>query len=127
MGEVIEEIGTMLLHESPVLTGAFRRSIRIFADDVEHFPGEPLPAAKRYVFLSTAPYSRKIEGDVNRKPQSDQAPDGVFEVVAGLAHHRFGNTADIRFGWEAVETRRRPGQGARRARLKPKAEPRRSS
>ena len=104
-----------------MLTGAFRRSIRIFADDVEHFPGEPLPAAKRYVFLSTAPYSRKIEGDVNRKPQSDQAPDGVFEVVAGLAHHRFGNTADIRFGWEAVN---KAAAGAGRAARKAEAESR---
>ncbi|MBO0904216.1 hypothetical protein [Jiella sonneratiae] len=103
-GEVIEWIGAELLKASPVLTGAYQRAHRLFVDGVEHTPGDPLPAgAKRFVFLNLAPYSRKIEGDVDRAPLSSQAPAGVFEVVAAMANRRFGNTADIRFGWEAVE------------------------
>ncbi|MCE7028937.1 hypothetical protein [Jiella avicenniae] len=109
MREVLVYIGEQLLQASPVLTGRYSRSHILLVDGVEHLTTDDLPEdAGEYVFLNTQPYSRKIEGAGGRPPLSDQAPDGVFEVIAGMAHHRFGNIADIRFGWRALADA--PGQ-----------------
>jgi hypothetical protein len=91
-------IGEQLVLHAPVLSGEYQRSFRFYADGKEIDPGAPAPTAREYVFLSAVPYARKIE-----RGHSDQAPNGVFEVVAGLAKGRFGNTANIRFSYRTPE------------------------
>jgi hypothetical protein len=92
--ECLRWIGEQLIINSPVRTGRFRDSIIMLADGVEIDPGEfkTVPRAQEYVFVSTVPYARKIERGL-----SDQAPEGVFEVVADLAKRRFGNIASIKY------------------------------
>lgn len=94
--DVFRWVGEQLVIHSPVLTGRFQRSHVFLADGVEVEPGAPVPAAVEYVFVNTQPYARKIERGL-----SQQAPDGVYEVVAELASRRFGNIARIRFGYRA--------------------------
>lgn len=45
--------------------------------------------------VNLQPYSRKIE-----RGFSVQAPNGVYEVVARAARQRWGNVADIEFGYD---------------------------
>ena len=94
-----------MIANSPYLTGAYAASHKLYADGVETDAQNPKPA-ERYVFLSTLPYARKIEGirkGGEKKPgQSKQAPDGVYEGVAALARARFGNLAWIRFTFDST-------------------------
>jgi len=89
-------IGEQLVLASPVLTGEYRASHAFFADGVEVEPGAAVPEAEEYVFLSTVPYARKLENGY-----SDQAPDGVYQVIATLAARRFGNYGKIRFSYRS--------------------------
>lgn len=94
----IEWIGDELLKASPILTGKYMRSHLLFVDGVEHQIGAELPAgASEYAFVNGQPYARKIE-----RGQSDQAPDGVYEVIAAMASKRFGNQARIRFTYRSI-------------------------
>jgi hypothetical protein len=94
----LEVIAQMLIKASPVLKGDYRASIALYADGDEVPPGARPPPASEYSFVSSVPYARKIERGL-----SNQAPDGVFEVVAALASRRFGNIARIRFGYRSVD------------------------
>lgn len=86
--------------------GLYRSSFTFFADWVEVDVGGVIPAnADEYIFLSTVPYARKIEGDPSRAPQSKQAPEGVFQAVAHLAQARFGNQAKISFAYRSPQGR----------------------
>jgi len=96
-------IDDQLMQHAPVRSGQFKRSFVFLADDVEADPRNPPPGLKVAVFSNTQPYARKIEGDDNRKPESSQAPDGVFEVVAALAGRRYGNIAKVSFGWRSLQ------------------------
>ncbi len=98
LDDLFEWIGEQLVLHAPVLTGKFRNSFRFYADGAEIDPGANVPAAREYVFLSTVPYARKLE-----RGHSDQAPNGVFEVVAALAKGRFSNLANIRFSYRTPE------------------------
>lgn len=97
----IDWIEEQLLAHSPVLSGAYRRAHKLYADDIEVPFGAEVPPAQSYVFVNTAPYSRKIEGTgpKDRKPQSSQAPEGVFQAVASLARARFSNSVKISFAF----------------------------
>lgn len=100
--EMLDWIAEQLETHSPVKSGRYRRSHTLWADGVEVNTASPSKYdGQEYVFLSTVPYARKIEGSDSRPPQSTQAPDGVYEVVAALARQRFGNIAKISFGWRA--------------------------
>lgn len=106
--EVIQGIGDMLRAASPVGTrkkedrpghpGLYRASHVLLADGdaIEWEPGEPLPAADEYAFVSSVPYARKIERGLSR-----QAPDGVYQTVATAAAARFGNIGRITFGYRS--------------------------
>jgi hypothetical protein len=99
LGESLYWIMEQLRAHAPVgETGNYRESITLYADGVETDAALPIPAEK-YVFLSGVPYARKIEGDDGRRPQSSQAPDGVFEAVAAMAAHRFGNQMMVKFSF----------------------------
>lgn len=84
---------------APFKTGHFRQSIRLYADGTEVDPNDEVPPASQYVFLSNVAYARKIEGGAGRKPESSQAPDGVFQVVATMASQRFSKEAKIAFAY----------------------------
>jgi hypothetical protein len=53
-----------------------------------------------------AAYARKIEGTEHsggkRPPQSRQAPNGVYNVVADMLNKRYGNVARIRFSYRTA-------------------------
>lgn len=107
--DVMEFIGRMLVLNSPVLTGRYQDSHRLFADGVEVERFDPALDAEEWVFLSALPYSRKIEAGL-----SDQAPDGVYEATAVMAQRRYGNVARITFGWSSPPT---GGKGREAVRL----------
>jgi hypothetical protein len=86
---------------APFLHGNYRESIKLYADGAEIEVGGEIPPASQFVFLSTVAYASKIEGSPGRPPQSSQAPDGVFQVVATMAKQRFGNQAKISFAYIA--------------------------
>jgi hypothetical protein len=62
-------------------------------------PPTEIPEGREFVFLSSAPYAGKIEGE-HKPPESRQAPNGVFEAVAALAQMRFPQL-DIGFSYRA--------------------------
>lgn len=103
LGDLFAWIGAQLIKHSPVgraddprpdHPGLYRRSHVFIADDKVVDPGAPLPMAQEYVFVNTQPYARKIERGL-----SNQAPDGVYQVIATLANRRFSNLARIRFSY----------------------------
>lgn len=99
VGDALLTIYQMLLDHAPDLTGQFKESIKLYADGTEVDPKGEIPAAAQYTFLSGVAYARKIEGSDGRKPESPQAPDGVFHVVATIAQQQFGNSAKISFSY----------------------------
>lgn len=92
-------IGEQLKKVSPVRSGKYQASHTLFADGTEIEIGKEIPLAAEYVFLSAVIYARKIEGSPGRKPQSPQAPKGVYEITALKANGIYGNQAKIRFEW----------------------------
>ncbi|MHB2265663.1 hypothetical protein [Aliihoeflea sp. PC F10.4] len=98
LGEVLEWIGEQLVANSPVLSGRYANSHRVFADGVEAVPGAVPLDASEFVFVNIMPYARKIE-----RGQSPQAPDGVYEAVSAVASRRFGNIARVRFSFRSIQ------------------------
>lgn len=97
LDDVFGWIDLQLITHSPVKSGRYRKSHAFIADGVEVDPqAAKIPDAREYVYLSTAPYARKIERGL-----SPQAPEGVYQAVAVLAAKRFGNIARIKFGYRA--------------------------
>lgn len=95
-------ISTMLDKFSPVKTGRYQKSHILFADGVEMSISMPtlvpqVLGAEEYVFVNTQPYARKIERGL-----SQQAPDGVYQVVASLARRQFGKIAKITFSYRTL-------------------------
>lgn len=77
-----------LRHFAPVLSGLFKQSFELFVDGVLADLDHEIPEGREFVFMSPLAYAGKIEGESNA-PESEQAPDGVFEAVAALARVRF--------------------------------------
>jgi len=97
--DVLIFIAAQLERDSPIAKrpdkrpghpGYYKASHTLFADGTEVAVNQQIPAAAQYVFLSDAPYSRKIEKWF-----------AVYERVAGIASRRLGNVAKIYFGWRA--------------------------
>jgi hypothetical protein len=88
----------LLEEASPVKTGRYQRSHIFLADGQPADPDAP-PPAQEYVFVNTQPYARKIE-----KGQSQKAPEGVYQVVAGMASRRLSNVASVKFGYRSINT-----------------------
>lgn len=70
-------------------------SHKLFADGQEVSIEGPFPPARRFVFVNTTPYAKKIE-----RGASSQAPDGVYQAVAILAQPRFPDM-DIQFEYHS--------------------------
>lgn len=73
----------LLQSVSPILSGRYAASHEFFADGAAADPENP-PAASVYQFVSSLPYAGKIEGE-DDTPESKQAPNGVYQVVAAMA------------------------------------------
>jgi hypothetical protein len=94
--DVIEWTFAQVRAASPVLTGRYRLSHRLYADGVEVESPKEATNASEIIITSVVPYARKIE-----RGQSPKAPDGVYQAVAALAQRRFGNIARIRFTYRS--------------------------
>lgn len=106
VGDLMADAIEMLQQYSPVRSGAYANSHEVFADGVQvENPNDP-PVAKEYVIMNLRPYARKIEGTIrsggDRPPQSRQAPNGVYNVVASLLSKRYGNIARVNFSYRAA-------------------------
>lgn len=101
--DLIDDMLTWIMEQlqahAPVgLTGNYKASIKLYADGVEVDAAGEIPSAEQYTFLSGVAYARKIEGVAGRKPESPQAPDGVFQAVASMAQ-QYGNQAKVSFAY----------------------------
>lgn len=106
--DVFDYIGRLLVLHSPILTGEYQRSHRLYADGAEVAAYSPSVQAEEWVFTTALPFARKIE-----RGSSDQAPDGVYEAVAAMASRRFGNLAAIKFTYRNVISPSARGKAAR--------------
>jgi len=97
--DLLVYIATELQAVSPFKSGRYQRSHTLFADGREVPIGKTIPIADEYVFLSDVEYSIKIEGVPGRKPQSRQAPRGVYQITAQKSNRQMGNIARCRFEW----------------------------
>ncbi len=99
VADVLFFIAQELRKVSPFRSGRYAASHTLFADGTEIPIGNTIPLANEYVFLSDVVYAVKIEGGTGRKPQSPQAPRGVYQITALKANGLYGNTAKVRFAW----------------------------
>lgn len=115
--EVVTWIEYQLITHSPVRSGRYQQSHRIYLDGGGEFDGKKIPQdIREIVFAPTVPYARLIEPHGNKPGESKQAPDGVYQAVAELARRQFGGVR-ISFGYRSVlgiqesatERRARPG------------------
>jgi hypothetical protein len=82
---------------APVRSGRYLLAFLFFVDGaLASLEGE-VPDGHEYVFMSAVPYAGKIEGE-HRPPESEQAPNGVFEAIAALAQLAFPGV-DIAFSY----------------------------
>lgn len=91
---VLRYILDRLQESSPRLTGTYADSFRLTGDGQDIEPEEATEDMQEFVFVNMTPYARKIEQGL-----SQQTPEGVFEGVAAIAAHEFGDVADISFEW----------------------------
>jgi|APCry1669192522_1035417.scaffolds.fasta_scaffold10884_3 hypothetical protein len=98
MTDVLRWIDKMLIEFSPVRTGRYQHSHKLFVDGHDVDPNGVIPAGTEYVLMNTQPYAEEIENDLSR-----QAPHGVFHVIAVLASQRFAQVAKIEFAYRDFE------------------------
>ncbi len=129
IGPVVDWIYQALMARSPVRSGRYQHSHKLFVNGVQRdaFVERQvvdLPPGSEVVLINMQPYARKIEGTVRRQgpPRVDhlswhhrkkegklvrtgglsaQAPDGVYEIAAIEARKRFPDT-DISFGYRGI-------------------------
>ena len=100
--DAVEYVYDLCRKNAPVKSGKFKNNIVIYADgNLVATPAEAI-GAKEVVITDLEPYTRKIEGMAGKKPQSSQAPQGVFQAAAIMAASRFGNVASIKFGFREL-------------------------
>lgn len=97
MSDILSWMVDMLRQFAPVFRGRFKDSFELYADGLIIDALGIIPQAAEFVFISTAAYASKIEGE-NKAPESKQAPNGVFEAVATIAQHLFPEV-NISFGY----------------------------
>lgn len=100
--DVLAYIATNLEKFSPVKTGRYQKSHVLLADGVPLNIDTPslvpqAAIAEEYIFINVVPYARKIERGL-----SQQAPDGVYQVVASLARRKFSKVARITFSYRTI-------------------------
>lgn len=105
IGDVLVWIGNALRDRSPVLSGKYRDSHTLFANGSEIEIGGNVPQSDEYVFLNPLPYARKIEMGKTKSGRDFvvQVPNRIYERTAKDARSRFGNLANIKSVFRAVE------------------------
>ncbi|ATQ67732.1 MULTISPECIES: hypothetical protein [Methylosinus] len=88
----VEFIWRMLRNSGPHKSGAYRASMRCYADGREIKDPTEAAGAREVMFLSIVPYARKIE-----RGQKGYSPGKVYEAVAQAAKARYGKAAIIKF------------------------------
>lgn len=103
--DVLRQIADMLVERSPVVSGAYKRGHTLFADGREVPLGGNIPLADEYVFINSVPYARKIEVGKTKSGRAFviQVPNRIYERTAKDAKSRFGNSADISFGYRQAQ------------------------
>jgi hypothetical protein len=101
--DVLAWIMMTLRQRSPVASGEYRNSHRLFADDVQVDANDP-PPADRYAFFNTVPYARRLEVGRRRNgtPFLIQVPNRIYERTAEDAKDKFGNVAKISTGFASM-------------------------
>lgn len=107
MAEAVRSALDLVRRLSPKLTGRYRDTHRVLVNGFEISTANPeaLDALKEtdiVAVVNLQPYARRIE-----RGWSKQAPNGVYEVAAGMLKSRFGNLLKIGFTYD-----RYPGFGA---------------
>ena len=95
--EILTWIEQQLISHSPVRTGRYQKSHRIFVDGAEMAIADIAPGVRQVVFAPLSAYAPEIEPHDGKPGESRKAPDGVYQAVAALARQRFGAFADISF------------------------------
>lgn len=104
IGGVLKWVADTLLARAPRLSGKYQRGIILLADGQEIPIDGEIPQAEEYIFIDTEPYARKIEIGKTKAGRDFviQVPNRIFERTAIDARGRFGNQADIKFGYREL-------------------------
>jgi hypothetical protein len=95
---VVRWIEDQLITHSPVRTGRYQQSHRVFVDGAEvDVAGTIAGDVKEIVFAPLVSYARRIEAG-----WSKQTPDGVYQVIAAMARQQFHGSIDISFGYREI-------------------------
>ncbi len=102
--DVLRWIMQTLIDRSPVVSGAYRRSHLLFADQRQVATDGAIPEADEYSFTNTVPYARKIEIGRSKSGRAFvvQVEPRIYERTADDAARRFGNIARIIFTWRGI-------------------------
>ena len=100
--EVVQFVWEQIKANSPVKTGKFRDSQRIYADGVEVDTPEDTIGASEVIIASTEPYARKIEARGGDRKAWATNSAGLYHAVAAMAASRFGNIARIKFSTREI-------------------------
>jgi hypothetical protein len=103
VGEVLQWIGERLRERSPVVSGRYRNTHKLYADNQEVDWNKP-PLAAEYIFLNPLAYSRKLEVGKTESGRDFlvSVPNRIYERTAKDAQSRFGNIAKVRFIYSAA-------------------------
>jgi hypothetical protein len=101
--DVLAWIYATLKQRSPVISGAYRRGHKLYADNVEANPSRP-PLASEYLFLNTVPYARKIEIGKTKAGRNFviQVDPKIYQRTAQDARAKFGNIAKVSFTYSSA-------------------------
>jgi len=100
--DMLTWIEQQLVAHSPVRTGRYQKSHRVFVDGIATSIADIAASVTRIVFAPLSAYAPEIEPHDGRPGESRKAPDGVYQAVAALARERYGAIADISFTFLAV-------------------------
>lgn len=99
--DIVKWLWAKIRELSPVRSGRFRDSMRLYADGAMVNSVEETTGAREILIIPTVAYARKLEGG-KRPAISAQAPNGVMEVAANEAKGRFGNRVAVKFTYAEV-------------------------
>jgi hypothetical protein len=109
--EALTWIEEQLILHSPVRTGRYQKSHRVFVNGVQTAIADIPPDVSQIVFAPLSSYAPEIEPHDGRPGESRKAPDGVYQAVAALARQRFGQVADISFTFLSIAGADQPRAG----------------
>lgn len=94
---VVDWILERLAEAGPVRSGTYADSHRLLVNGEDQDPPVSVGLRDVVTLVNVQPYARRIERGL-----SDQAPDGVYEVVFVEARRRFGALANISFRYQQL-------------------------